>query len=247
MNMKMKRNSSLRLLGGLATATISLVAGAAQAASLEGGVSFGPTVGFGNGLTFIGTGLFAPDGVTPLTDFDFQLPAQGNVGIIVETNAGTPPPLDFVPFIGDSVTIKDLQVIGSPNPPNGTTFPPFPITDFILNPGKFSIDILSVSFPTYSEQNGNTTVSVGVTAVATNLADGMKSFGSGNFSADFSNSDIPQTRAKFDEPGEKFGPNSWSATFEFAEQPVPEPSTNIGLAMLLGLGVFSLKKRLLIK
>jgi hypothetical protein len=233
------------IVGGLAIVTAGLLSNMnpAEAAALQGGVSFGPTVGNGNGVTFIGTGIFAPDTVTPLTDIDFALPALTGTGSITQTAAGTPPPLDFQVFTGDVVTIKDLKVFGSPNAQPGTTFPPFPITDFIVNTGKYAIDIYSVSFPTYSTQGGSTTVSIGTTAKVRNLLDGGSvSEGTLTFSADFAGKDIAATRALFDTAGESFGPNSWSATGVF-QASVPESSNVVGLLAfgLVGSG-FMIRK-----
>ena len=231
---------------GAASAAILGGANAASAAALQGRVGINPpspAPGEQSGVIFIGTGITVDndEGQTvPLTNFDFVPPVDGGVGTVVELNANPLPTgeNDFAPFVGQTGDILDFEAAA-------LTPGDFPVEDFINLPGAFSVSLTSVDFPVYSEDDGGTTVAIGVTGDFINLADGSNdvSQGVGTFSVDFAGLTIAETQALFDEPGEipeQFSPGTWSSNFVVTAQPpgvtpVPEASNLLGL-LVVGLG-----------
>lgn len=236
----MVRTKISSLLVFLSTVSAGMLAhiDAAQAALL-GGVSFSPVPAVDSGVLFSGTGVNAPGTINPLTDIDFTPPIDGGNGIIVELSAGVPEPDDFLPFIGEEGTIQDVTVAESES-----ITPTSPLVGFINIPNAFRFDLENIGFPSYDGGGGDgTTISIRVEGKFVQLFDdpetlendiGSVSIGVGTFSADFAGLSIDETRALFDEPGEQFGPNSYSATFVATEQAIPESSN---LVTLLGLGL----------
>ncbi|GAB4528792.1 MAG: hypothetical protein Tsb0014_10350 [Pleurocapsa sp.] len=237
-----KNLSSLSFVG-LLTAGFLTGVSSAQAAALTGGVSFRP--GDDGGVILTGTGVTDPDG-DPLTDFDFVPPVGGGTGVIVELNSGTPGPNDFEPFEGFSGAITDLTLAQT-----ALISPDNPLVGFIDIANGFRFDLEQISFPDYSTTSvgsiiTGTTVSIGVSGQFVNTSDGSNdvSRGVGSFSVDFAGQTPDQVRALFDQGGEVFGPNSYSATFVAFEQPIAVPeSSNVVALLALGLGGATLIKR----
>ena len=244
----MKLKSYIAL--GVASAAVLGGANAAEAAALQGRVGINPpspAEGEESGVIFIGTGITVDndEGQTvPLTNFDFVPPVEGGVGTVVELNANPLPTGedDFAPFVGQTGEILDLDAAA-------LTPGDFPIEDFINIPGAFSASLTSVDFPVYSEDDGGTTVAIGVGAQFINLSDGSGdvSTGVGTFSVDFAGLSIAETQALFDEDGEipeQFSPGTWSSNFVVTAEedvtppgptPVPEASNLLGL-LVIGFG-----------
>jgi hypothetical protein len=239
-----KNLSSLSFVG-LLTAGFLTGVSSAQAAALTGGVSFRP--GDDGGVILTGTGVTDPDG-DPLTDLDFVPPVGGGSGVIVELNSGTPGPNDFEPFEGFSGAIADLTLAQT-----SSITPDNPLVGFININNGFRFDLEQISFPDYSTTSvggivTGTTVSIGVSGQFVNTSDGSNdvSRGVGSFSVDFAGQTPDQVRALFDQGGEVFGPNSYSATFVAVQQPTPAPvpeSSNVVALLALGLGGATLIKR----
>lgn len=244
----------LQAFGGVALLAASVLTSAspAKAAFLgayDGTFNLLPTLGNNQGLIFTGTGLTPDDvggtGTEPLPDIDFVEPINDGTGDIVLSAAAG----DFTNFPVISVSIQDLCLPGTPNACTGATFPPpsfdwFEATAADGSQFKFIADV--ISFPEYSQQGNNTSVSVGVSGRVVNLLDPTQiSTGFANFSSDFAGRSISQVQALFDEPGESFGPQNWSADFVVSAPSVPESSNSIGL-LVLGLvgGGLALKKQL---
>lgn len=239
-------------------------AGNSNAAALQGRVGINPVNqgGLAAGVNLIGTGVTDPNG-NPLTDFDFVPPEDGNplvnggtTGAVIELNANPvnlsnpTSPNDFLPFVTDEGTIKDLT-LAEIQAVNGGA----PLEEFLLIPDAFSFRLEQVNFPQYTFNNTGTTVSVGVEGTFFNLSDGSNdtSSGVGTFSVDFAGLEPDEVRNLFDEPGElssEFSPTTYSSNFVAIANDddtgvvVPEASNLIGLLVigLSGAGAIARKK-----
>ena len=264
-----RMNKILSYVSQLSTVGISLAIGAigltnnANAAALQGRVGINPPSpvnGVSTGVLLTGTGITGPNG-NPLTDFDFVPPTGGGAGPVVELNANPNDNgfNDFLPFVDDTGTIKDVTVVellalNGLDTNLASTGVPTPIPDFINIPGAFSFTLENVSFPEYSFSNVagqiSTTVSVSVDGTFINLSDGSldRSHGIGTFSVDFADKTIAETQALFDEPGEmpsQFNPGTWSSNFVATDKPiiVPEASNLLGLLLISFVGGVSMFRR----
>lgn len=258
---------NLQHLSKISIVAIGLTLGFASnsnAAALQGRVGINPVNqgGLAAGVNLIGTGVTDPNG-NPLTDFDFVPPEDGNplvnggtTGAVIELNANPvnssnpTSPNDFLPFVTDEGTIKDLTLTEIQAVNGGA-----PLEEFLLLPDAFSFRLEQVNFPQYTFNNTGTTVSVGVEGTFFNLSDGSndESSGVGTFSVDFAGLEPNEVRALFDEPGElssAFSPTTYSSNFvalannDDTGVVVPEASNLLGLLVigLSGASVITRKK-----
>lgn len=259
----MKNLQNISRISILAIGLTLGLANNSNAAALQGRVGINPfnQGDLAAGVNLIGTGVTDPDG-NPLTDFDFVPPEDGNplvnggtTGAVIELNANPvntsnpASPNDFLPFVAEEGTIKDLTLAEIQAIGGGA-----PLEEFILVPGAFSFQLEQVNFPQYTFDGSGTTVSIGVEGKFFNLSDGSNdaSSGVGTFSVDFAGLEPDEVRALYDEPGElsgEFAPTTYSSNFVAIANDddtgviVPEASNLLGMLVIGLSGVSAIARK----